>query len=71
MCSSDLGAGVSRYPTGQLAWVYRFDFREEDVAGKVFFKACEFEIGPCLVAPAFKDAVESARLRGVGFRELT
>ena len=64
-------AGVSRnFASGHLSWVYRFAFREEDVAGKVIFKACEFEIGPCLVAPAFRAAVESAGLRGVAFRDL-
>jgi hypothetical protein len=35
------GAGVSRDATGRLHWVYRFAFREQDVADKVIFKACE------------------------------
>ena len=71
---TDLAAFTDYFPEGDMVSLgVRLSspgFTGEFTSGKVIFKACEFEIGPCLVAPAFRAAVESAGLRGVAFRDL-
>jgi hypothetical protein len=53
-----------------MTWVRRYAFHEEDVEGKVIFRAKGFGFGDCIVSELFKQTAESAGLQGMGFNEL-
>ena len=69
-CLDPEKAIVKRFDDGTILSIRHYAFREEAIAGAPLFRIKGYEFSHCYVSDDFRRTVESAKLKGLVFRNL-